>query len=258
MKTIHHLLFSAAFLAVSAHAAEPAAISAKDLAAKLSALQQDGSSYVRLKLNVTPADGAPKFTLQLQIKQRQTANSSEMVYQVLWPKERAGEAVLLKLSGGKFSGAVFTPPDTVKTLTSSQKNDSLFGSSLSYADVLENFFAWDDQKITGTETVDKVSCQILESKAGKGAAFVRSWIDTRRLVPMKVEKFLPSGKPYRRIVTTQVVSDDMNRNLPAHLAIEDFQKGTSTELDGSKLKHGVKYDDSEFTPGGLGQVAPPR
>jgi len=257
MKTIHHLL-SAAFLAVSAVSAEPAAISAKDLAAKLSALQQDGSSYVRLKLNVTPAGGAPKFTLQLQIKQRRTANSTEVVYQVLWPKERAGEAVLLKLSGGKFSGAVFTPPNTVKTLTSAQKNDSLFGSALSYADVLENFFAWDDQKITGTETVDKVSCQILESRAGKGSPFVRSWIDTRRLVPLKVEKFLPSGKPYRRIVTTQVVSDDLNRNLPAYLEIQDFQKGASTALDGSKLKHGVKYDDSEFTPAGLGQVTPPR
>ena len=124
--------------------------------------------------------------------------------------------------------------------------------------MLENFFAWDDQKITGTETVDKVNCQILESRAGKGSPFVRSWIDTRRLVPMKVEKFLPSGKPYRRIVTTQVVSDDMNRNLPAYLAVQDFQKGTTTDLDGSKLKHGVKYDDSEFTPAGLGQVSPPR
>lgn len=256
MKTIYHLL-SAAFLGVSSVSAEPAAISAKDLAAKLSAVQQDGSSYVRLKMNVTPANGAPKYSLQLQIKQRQLANSTELVYQVLWPKERAGEAVLLKLSGDKFSGAVFTPPNTVKTLSSSQINDSLFGSALSYADVLENFFAWNDQKITGTETVGKVSCQILESRAGKGAPFVRSWVDTRRLVPLKVEKFLPSGKPYRRILTTQVVSDDMNRNLPAYLMVEDFQKGTSTDLDGSKLKHGVKYDDSEFTPAGLSQVAPP-
>ena len=255
MKTIHHLLFSAAFLAVPASAAEP---SAKDLAAKLSGLQQDGSSYVRLKLDVKPADGTPKFTLQLQIKQRRTANSTELVYQVLWPKDRAGEAVLLKLNGNKFSGAVFTPPNTVKAFTSSQKNDALFGSALSYADVLENFFSWDDQKIAGTETVDKVTCQILESKAGKGSPIVRSWVDTRRLVPLKVEKFLPSGKPLRRIVTTQVNSDDMNRNIPSFLEVEDFQKGTTTNLDGSKLKHGVKYDDSEFTPAGLSQVAPPR
>ena len=48
-------------LALAAHAGEPAA----DLAAKLGALQQDGASLVRLKMDV---GGAAKFTLQLQIK----------------------------------------------------------------------------------------------------------------------------------------------------------------------------------------------
>ena len=257
MKSSYQLI-AAAVLAISANAAEPTAISAKDLAAKLSALQQDGSSFVRLKMDVTPAGGAPKFGLQLQIKQRRTANSTELVYQVLWPKERAGEAVLLKLSGGQSSGTVFTPPNTVKSLTASQMKEPLFGSALSYSDLLENFFAWDDQKIVGTEVVDKVNCQILESRAGKGAPIVRSWIDVRRFVPMRVEKYLPSGAPYRRIETTHVASDDMNRNIPANLTVNDLQKGTTTELDGSKLKHGVKYSDSEFTPEGLKQVTAPR
>ncbi|MEO7100070.1 MAG: outer membrane lipoprotein-sorting protein [Luteolibacter sp.] len=257
MKSSYQLI-AAAVLAISANAAEPTAISAKDLAAKLSALQQDGSSFVRLKMDVTPAGGAPKFGMQLQIKQRRTANSTELVYQVLWPKERAGEAVLLKSSGGQSSGTVFTPPNTVKSLTASQMKEPLFGSALSYSDLLENFFAWDDQKIVGTEVVDKVNCQILESRAGKGAPIVRSWIDVRRFVPMRVEKYLASGTPYRRIETTHVASDDMNRNLPANLTIHDLQKGTTTELDGSKLKHGVKFSDSEFTPQGLNQVTAPR
>lgn len=257
MKLIYQILAAVA-IALPASAAEPSAISAKDLANKLSALQQDGVSFVRLKLNVKPANGGAKFGLQLQIKQRRTANLTELVYQVLWPKERAGEAVLLRLKGNEFSGSLFTPPNTVKTITPSQMKDSLFGSALSYADVLENFFAWDDQKFLGTEVVDKVNCQILESRAGKGATIVRSWVDTRRFVPLRVEKYLASGAAYRRIETAQVVSDDIDRNLPANLTIYDLQKGTTTELDGSKLKHGVKYSDSEFTPEGLMQVAPPK
>lgn len=257
MKMIPQLL-SAALFAVSATAAEPAAISAKDLAAKLNGLQQDGSSYVRLKMNVQPAGGAPRFTLQLQIKQRRTANSTELVYQVLWPKERAGEAVLLKMSGSKFSGATFTPPNTVKTLSAAQSKDSLFGSSLSYADVLENFFAWDQQKIIGSEVVDKVNCQIIESRSGKSSNVVRTWVDTRRLVPMRVEKYLSSGKAYRRVDTTNVASDDRNQNIPANLTIQDLQKGTTTTLDGSKIKHGVTYNDNDFSPAGLSQTAAPR
>ncbi len=257
MKLIYQIMV-ASVLFLPVNAAEIAAISAKDLAKKLSTLQQDGSSYVRLKLDVKPANGAAQFKLQLQIKQRRTANSTEMIYQVLWPKERAGEAVLLRLKGSEFSGAVLSPPNTVKSLNAGQIKDSLFGSALSYADVLENFFAWEDQKLVGTEVVDKVNCQILESREGKGGAIVRSWVDTRRFVPLRVEKYLSSGAAYRRIETAQIVSDDQNRNLPANLTIYDLKKGTITELDGSKLKHGVKYADSEFTPEGLGQVSAPK
>jgi outer membrane lipoprotein-sorting protein len=256
MKLFYPLLTAVLFSA--AHSAEVDAISARDLAAKLSGLQQDGSSYVRLKLDVSPSGGVPKFGLQLQIKQRRVGNSTELVYQVLWPKERVGEAVLLKWCGGQASGAVFTPPNTVKTLSASEMKNSLFGSSLSYSDVLENFFNWEDQKIVGSEMVGKVSCRVLESRAGKGGSTVRSWIDTRRSVPMKVEKVASSGVVTHRIETIHVVSDDLNRSLPANLMIHDLKNGTTTELDGSKLKHGVKYADSEFTAEGLTNMTVPK
>lgn len=241
--------------------AAPAEISAKDLAAKLSGLQQDGASYVRLKMEVKSGGGA-KSSLQLQIKQRRSGNSTQLVYQVLWPKERAGEAVLLQDTGGKLSGSFFQPPDSVKSLGSSQMKEPLFGSALSYADVLENFFAWENQTTAGVEKINQVSCQVLESRPGKGdkstAAAVRSWIDTRRMVPMKVEKYTSSGAAYRRIETTQVANDDKNRYIPANLTVTDLEKGTVTEVDGSKLKHGVNYSDAEFTAEGMKNTAPPR
>lgn len=79
-------LFTLIAFALSANAADTGA----ELAAKLSASQQDGSSLVRLKME------SRGVTLQLQIKQRRTASATEVVYQILWPKERLGEAVLLK------------------------------------------------------------------------------------------------------------------------------------------------------------------
>ncbi|MES2437634.1 MAG: outer membrane lipoprotein-sorting protein [Verrucomicrobiota bacterium] len=228
---------------------------AKAIAAQLAGLQQDGSSYARVKMEVKPADGA-KFTLQLQIKQRRSANSTELVYQVLWPKERAGEAVLLKQAGGEMSGTVFTPPDKFRPLGSAQMKESLLGTSLSYADALENFFVWSNQKIVGTEVVNKVSCQVLESKSGSST--VRSWIDTKRVVPMRVEKYLSSGAVVRKIDTRSVVNDDANRNIPSNLTIQDAQKGSTTNLEGSKLKHGVTYDNQAFTAEGLKDVTAPR
>ena len=79
-------------LAFSSRAAEsPSPPTANSLASRLSALRQDGASYVRLRMEIK---GATEQTLQLQIKERRTTNSSEVVYQVLYPKERKGESVL--------------------------------------------------------------------------------------------------------------------------------------------------------------------
>lgn len=239
-------------LAFSSHAADPA----NELAAKLGAMQHDGSSLVRLKLEV---QGATKTTLQLLIKQRRTSAATEVVYQVLWPKDRAGEAVLLRKTGNQNpTGSIFIPPDIVRTLDSSQMKDALLGSDLSYADVVENFFTWDQQAIIGTGIVDRVSCDILESKPGRGQrsnyASVRTWVDRRRDVPLRVEKYLASGQLARRIETTRIVTNDKKQHVPANLTVNGPRQGSVTELNGSSVKHDVSFSDHEFTPAGFMEV----
>src|SRR6185369_1754274 len=151
-------------LVFSSHAAESAPpMTANDLASRLSEFRQNGASYVRLRMEIK---GATTETLQVQIKERRTKSSSEVVYQVLYPKERKGESVLLrKIGNGPASGSVFVPPNTLRPID--DLKEPLLGSDLSYEDVIDNFFAWDQQAIVGTEEVDGVSCPILESKPGK-------------------------------------------------------------------------------------------
>ncbi len=248
--------FCLALLAVSAHAGEPAT----DLAAKLGSMQQDGASLVRLKMDVR---GTTKFTLQLQIKQRRTSTTTEIVYQVLWPKERAGEAVLLRKTGDQAAtGAVFTPPNKVSMLDSSQMKEALLGSDLSYADGVENFFIWKQQAIVGTEMVNRVSCDILESKPGRSQrssySSVRTWVDRRRDVPLRIEKYLSSGQLVRRIDTTRVATNDKNQSVPANLTVSDIRHGSTTDLNGASVKHAVNFSDREFTPAGFMEVVPAR
>ena len=232
-----------------------AADPATDLAAHFNALQQDGTSFIRLRMEYQ------QTTLQVQIKQRRTQSTTEVIYQVLWPKERAGEGVLLRKTANQAaSGAVFVPPDTIRPLTSAQMKEPLFGSSLCYADVLENFFAWQHQAIVGNEVLDRATCVILESKPGKGDrsvyASVRTWVDSRRIVPLRVEKYAASGKMVRRIETTRVVSNN-GHAIPANLTVSDPQKNSTTDLDGSNIKRSVTYDDATFTAEGLKILAPP-
>ena len=231
--------------------------SANELAAQLSALQQDGASYVRLKMEIR---GAAKETLQLQIKQRRTKGATEIVYQVLFPKERKGESVLLRKIGNRAAtGSTFTPPATVRPIDNLK--EPLFGSELSYEDIIENFFAWDRQSIVGTGDVDGVSCQILESKPGKGGrstyGSVRTWIDPRRTVPLRVEKYSASGQLLRRIDTTRVVTD-AGHYIPANLVVHGARPDSTTELDGSRIRHDVTCTDDDFAVEGLKDLTVPR
>ncbi len=245
-------------LAFSSCAAEsPSPPTANDLASRLSALRQDGASYVRLRMEIK---GSTKETLQLQIKERRTKDSSEVVYQVLYPKEWKGESVLLrKIGNHPASGSVFVPPNTLRPID--DLKEPLFCSDLSYEDVVENFFAWDQQAIVGTEKVDGVTCPILESKPGKDErsiyGSVRSWIDVRRLVPLRVEKYASSGQLLRRIATTRVVAD-AGHHIPADLTVGGARPDSSTLLDGSRIRHNVTYTDRDFTVEGLKEIATPR
>ncbi len=103
---------------------------------------------------------------------------------------------------------------------------------------------------------------ILESKPGKGDGSgygsVRSWIDPRRLVPLRVEKYLPSGKLARRIDTTRVANDDKGRAIPASLAVHGLRGAVRRpDLDGSRIRHDVTYTDHDFSPEGLGDLTAP-
>ncbi|MBV8097995.1 MAG: outer membrane lipoprotein-sorting protein [Verrucomicrobia bacterium] len=252
--SVFSLLFSLILVSSAAD------MSPKELAAAVAA-KQEGTAYVRLRLQVKPSGNAADETLQLQVKERRTKTATDLVYQILWPQAQKGESVLLHQEAGHLaSGSLFTPPDKAQTLAASQLRQPFFGSDLSYLDVIEDPLSWENQTITGTEVVNGVNCTILESKPNKGEseyAKVRSWIDPNRLVQMRIEKYSPSGEVKVRIETSRVANDDKGRPIPANLIVQTPQKGSVTELDGSRIKHNVTFSDAEFTPEGLKQVSAP-
>jgi hypothetical protein len=238
--------------ATAAWAADSDTLSASALATHFHSAEA-GNSYVRLKMETKSG------VMQIQIKARRSGNNAELVYQVLWPKEHKGESVLLRKSGGSESGTLFTPPSTSRPLDASQMSGAFFGSDLSYEDLLDDFFGWPQQALTGTDTVDRVPCQILESKPGKGGSSytsVRTWIDTRRMVPLRIEKYGAGGKLVRRFDTTRVANDDKGRPVPANFSVQGPGGGT-TQLDGSKIHHDQPFKDDEFTPEGIKTTAIP-
>lgn len=238
----------------SAQAQDPKAI-----AAQLSEKILDGASFVKLRMEINNPTAGGKVSLNLWMKSRRTAAASEIIYQVIFPKERKGEAFLLRKSGGAATGSIIVPPKPPTSLTNANLREGVFGSDLSYEDIIDNFFAWDSQALIGTENVGRTECLILESKPGSGSSSynsVRSWIDMKKLVPMRIEKYSGSRLAVR-IDTRDTHKDDGGKWVTKGLAITRSGSGSSTLIEGTEIKHGVNYADADFTPEGMQKLVIP-
>ena len=140
---------------VRAEEPAPPALSAAALAERIETTRQ-GSALIRTKLEVQSPGGANRV-LQLQIKQRRTKTATDLVYQVLWPNEHKGEAVILHQAQGTATGSLIVPQQPVRALKSSQMSDGLFDSDLSYQDAVENFFAWKKQAVVGSAVINEIN-----------------------------------------------------------------------------------------------------
>jgi outer membrane lipoprotein-sorting protein len=222
------------------------------LAAKLRA-KESGSTFVRIRMQ------AGNQTLQVQIKSRVSGAAADIVYQILFPKERKGESVLLRRSGNKFTATLFKPPSALKEFGAADMKQSLFGTDLSYEDIIDSPFAWSQQAVVGTQDIDRFPCQILESKPGKdhasSYASVKTWVDPKRMVPLQIEKYDSSGKVVRRINITRMLLDGGD-SLPADLEVSG-PGGSVTHITGSSIKRGINFPETEFTADGLKELKTP-
>jgi len=225
--------------------ADDGALNASQLAAKMATLVEDGDSTARVRMK--NSDGQ---VLQVQIKSRRVAGGALTFYEILWPQERKGEKVVLRQSKGSWpQGEKISAGGQRSSVGRAEWTDGIFGTDLSHADAVENFFLWPKQELAGKEPVGRTECVILESRPAGNSPHgkVRSWIDTGKWTVMRVEKYDTAGKLLRTITTTQVAKDDKDRNIPAGMTATSA-KGTSTEIDGSNIRHDVSLSDADFAP----------
>lgn len=225
-----------------------AALTAAQLAERLATAVEDGAATARARFRTGGGD-----VLQVQIKSRRGPNRTAVAYEILWPAERKGETVILRREGGGSpEGWIKSPSSETKRIAPAQLMDGIFGSELAVRDVIENFFRWGNQTLDGQERIGNADCVILESRPASQDSTsygkVRSWIDPRRMVAMRVEKYDRSGRLVRRIETTQVAKDDQGRHVPAGMQVTQAGRPGATEISGSNIRHDVQHEDTVFTP----------
>jgi hypothetical protein len=233
--------------------AQEAALSAAQYVAAMKAAAPKGGCYIRVKMDTVDAGGA-RQSLQVQIKRRDLgAGKAEHLYQVLSPKERRGEAVLLRISGSKFMGSEFTPGKGLSPLKASDRHDPLLGTSLTVDDLMADFLDWPQQTLAGNEKVGGADCAIIEST--QGDARVKSWVDQKRYVALKAEVYSPATQLRRTVHSVTARRTDSGRFAPIEFSVTSAA-GVTTEVRGAAFSDDVPYTDADFTDATLQQVTP--
>jgi len=229
--------------------------SAAQLIAAVKAGAPEGGVYARLRMEHS-VGGGKASVLQVQVKRRPgTDGGTDQLYQLLYPKERKGEGLLIHINGRQFSGATFVPGAGAKSLTGSSAGEALFGTALTIEDLRASFLGWPSQTITGQEKIGSVPCTIVESKpdaSGKGAVCARSWIDATRLVTLRLQFFIGgTDKIVKDVETHKVTRGKSGRYIPVSFTVTDHETGASTKVEGVRSDSGLNYTDADFSPQAL-------
>lgn len=219
------------------------------------AAQPQGGVYIRARL----LQGSS--VMQIQIKRRGHAGgSNDQLLQVLFPKERKGESLLLHVKGGGFQGESLKPGGAPQALGGGDRRLPVFGTDLVVEDLITDFFDWKKQTITGHETLGAVPCVVIESRpdqAGKGPSKVVTWLDEKRYVPMRVQVYDGGDKPARTVDTDKVMQVSSGYYLPIAFTITSTASGSKTSVEGSSSKAGLPFTDADFSEQAMQQVTPP-
>lgn len=254
MKTV---LLTALLLTVIAPAqSEPR--TAAELIAGVKAAKPAGGVYARLRLEHSAAGGAAT-TLQVQVKRRPAPDGgTDSLYQVLFPKERKGEGLLLHIKSGNFTGFTFTPGNVAAPLRPADRDLGLFGTAMTIDDIAAAFLDWPVQQIVGKAKEGPVPCAIVESRSGRDssptAPRVRSWIDEARYATMRIEKFAGSDTAVKTVITHKVMRGSSGYFAPASFTVSDRATGASTKVEGVRSASGITYTDADFAEAALHSV----
>jgi hypothetical protein len=239
------------------------ALTADQLIAKVVASRRTTGFRIRAKLiRSTPGSDAAKDkdTRQLLIKGRREGEATKALYQILWPTQFAGDAILMEDSGDHRIKGFLYRKETVTPLTEQLLEGEFFGSDFHVEDMIEGFWYWPSHKSVGEETVDKRHCIIVEMRPGPDSvteySMVKAWVSPDILLAMKVQFYARDGK-LLRVATTERVVKQGSRWVAATLKIVPAGGRSQTVLEGTKAERDVQIPAADFTIEAIKQTLKP-
>lgn len=206
-----------------------------------------GKGGLLIRVRMEQRTGDAKSTRLVNIKRRNLASGgSEQLYQVTFPKDRQGEALLLRTSPQGFTGTMFLPGVAPRKLTNVDRHLNLFGTDMTLEDALADFLDWPTHTIVAHEKLHGVPCAVVESKPASGKRKVKTWVEEKRYVAQRVQIFEGDDQPVRVVETNKVMRSESGYYFPASFTIQTPGKGTETLVEGTSANE-KEFTDADFT-----------
>lgn len=203
-----------------------------------------GGLLIRLRMEVT--EGAAKTTRLLQLKRRTLPDGrNEQLYQVTFPKDRRGEALLLRTSPQGFTGTLAEPGKAPRKLTDADRKLKLFGTDMTLDDALADFLNWPKHDIVAREELHGTPCAVVESRPASGNRKVKIWVEEKRYVAQRIQMFEGGDQPVREVETNKVMRSESGYFFPVSFTIKTAGKSTETLVEGTSSSE-KEFTDADF------------
>ncbi len=169
------------------------------------------------------------------------------------PREKGKK--MLKL-GDKLWNYTPEPNDRIITISGHLLRQSVMGSDLSYEDMMENDRLVEDYDaiMESEEEFDGRHCYVVKMTAkSKDVAYYtrRVWVDSKRWLPLKEERYAKRGKLLKTYVMTDVFQIE-DRWYPKRMVFKDqLSRGKGTEYIVESIDFDVEIPDHLLTKAAL-------
>ena len=213
--------------------------------------RRGGVVRARGRLVVTDA-GRQQRVFQLLVLRKRLARSLNLLWSITDPPEARlrilvespleGRATVWRGSGARGRAAV-VPTETW--------GRAILGSHVTIEDLVDDYFTWPKQTLTGEEAVSGKMCYILRSETAEGRAAtygsVTTWVDQATLVPLRIVKEPRAPGAEKEIVCRGV------RRTGGHWIASNIEfriRGTagSTKIVFTGGSENARVKDSEVDP----------
>lgn len=160
----------------------------------------------------------------------------------------------------KLEGKIWTytpePHDRIITISGHLLRQSVMGSDLSYEDMTENDKLMELYLavVEGEETFNDRHCYVVKLTAKQKGVTYHSrkiWVDSKRWLPLKEERYAKSGKLLKTTLINEVFKVE-DRWYPKKMTFKDMlSKGSGTEYIIESIDFNVDIPDHQLTKAAL-------